>query len=64
MSKVMDELGWSKSKCGAKIESIMMKMDKVKIKCSNWKRRKRKIKIHEDQGKGIDRIFVSPIKTT
>ena len=60
----MDELGWSKSKCGAKIESIMMKMDKVKIKCSNLeKKKKRKTKWAQGKGK-IDRaILFFPIKT-
>jgi hypothetical protein len=33
------------------------------IKYSTWKRRKRKIKSDEDQGKGIARVLVSVIKT-
>jgi hypothetical protein len=37
---------------------------KMMIKCSTWKRRKRKIKSDGDQGKGIARILVSVIKTT
>ena len=33
------------------------------IKCPTWKRRKRKTKPYEDQGKGIIRDFVLVIKT-
>ena len=33
------------------------------IKCSTWKRRKRKTKPYGDQGKGINRDFVLVIKT-
>ena len=33
------------------------------IKCSTWKRRKRKTKPYRDQGKGINRDFVLVIKT-
>jgi hypothetical protein len=33
------------------------------IKCSSWKRRKRKIKPDEDQGKGIATVLVLVIKT-
>jgi hypothetical protein len=33
------------------------------IKCSTWKRRKRKTKPDGDQGKGIARVLVSVIKT-
>jgi hypothetical protein len=31
----MDELGWSKSKWWSKMVSMVMEMDKVKIRCSN-----------------------------
>jgi hypothetical protein len=35
----------------------------IMIKCSTWKRRKRKTKPDGDQGKGIARVLVSVIKT-
>ena len=35
----------------------------IMIKCSNLKRRKRKTKPYEDQGKGINKDFVLVIKT-
>jgi len=37
--------------------------DQKVIKCSTWKRRKRKIKSYGDQGKGINRILVLVINT-
>jgi hypothetical protein len=36
---------------------------KMMIKCSTWKRRKRKTKPNGDQGKGIARVLVLMIKT-
>jgi hypothetical protein len=36
---------------------------KVMIKCSNLEKRKRKTKPYADQGKGINRDFILPIKT-
>jgi hypothetical protein len=37
--------------------------DHKMIKCSTWKRRKRKIKSYGDQGKCINRVLVLVIKT-
>jgi hypothetical protein len=36
---------------------------KMMIKCSTWKRRKRKTKSDGDQGKGIARVLILVIKT-
>jgi hypothetical protein len=36
---------------------------KMVINAPTWKRRKRKTKTQDDQGKCINRVFISPLKT-
>jgi hypothetical protein len=58
----LDEVGtiqvWSKIQVHSEEDGYEMM-----IKYSTWKRRKRKIKPDEDQGKCIARVLVSVIKT-
>ena len=56
-------MSYDMSKVGAIQVMELSGTQVMMIKCSTWKRRKRKTKPHGDQGKGINRDFVLVIKT-